>query len=334
MVVELIAFAVVGTAVIWIGTRWLEPAAETIARVYRLPSIVQGAILIAAASSFPELASVVLAALRHQQFELGVAAIIGSAIFNVLVIPGIVVFFGDDPVDASRELVYKDAQFYLLAIVVTFLTFTLAVVYVPLDTGGTAGEMTRWLALLPLLLYAIYIGVHYLDIIEGDDPVADAHQRASRAMLGFVGGIIAILLGVEALLHAAISLGELFGTPSYLWGLTVVAIGTSLPDMMLSIRAVQAKRPVVSLSNVFGSNIFDLLVAIPAGVLVAGSVTVHLERSVPMFGFLTVATVIAMATMRTALAVSRREAYLLLGMYAVFVGWILLESVGLLNIIG
>ncbi len=334
MVLELIAIALVGTGVIWIGTRWLEPAANTIARAYRLPSIVQGAILIAAASSFPELASVVLASLRHQQFELGVAAIIGSAIFNVLVIPAVVVFFGDDPVDASRELVYKDAQFYLLAIVVTFLTFTLAVVYVPLETGGTAGEMTRWLVMLPLALYGIYIGVHYLDIIEGDDPLPDAYARASKAFVGFIGGIVAILIGVEALLHAAIEFGELFDTPSYLWGLTIVAIGTSLPDMMLSIRAVQAQRPVVSLSNVFGSNIFDLLVAIPAGVLVAGTVTVQLERSVPMFGFLVMATVVAMAAMRTALALSRREAYLLMLLYMLFAGWVLLESVGLVNLIG
>lgn len=331
MVVELVALTIVGSAAIWVGSNWLEPAANEIARAYNLPPLVQGAILVAAASSFPELSSVVLAAVRHGEFELGVATIIGSAIFNVLFIPGIVVFFGDDPIDASRELVYKDAQFYLLAVVVTFLTFTLAVVYVPLETGPTAGELTRTLALVPLALYAIYLVVHYLDIVEGESPAEGAHRRASRAFLGFAGGIIAILLGVEALLYASIELGNTFQTPSYLWGLTVVAIGTSLPDMMVSVRAVQAERPVVSLSNVFGSNIFDLLVAIPAGVLIAGSTVVRLDRSVPMFGFLVVATVVAMAAMRTALALSRREAYLLLGLYGAFVGWVLLESVGLVD---
>lgn len=334
MVLDLLVIAAVGTAAIWVGARWLEPAAATIAAAYRLPAIVHGAVLIAAASSFPELASVVLAAARHGEFELGVAAIVGSAIFNVLVIPTVVVFAGGGPVDASRELVYKDAQFYLLAVVVTFLTFTLAVVYVPIAPGATSGELTRWIALLPLLLYVIYLGVHWLDIAEGAPPMADAHARVGRVLFAFLGGIVAILLGVEALLHASIELGARFDTPSYLWGLTVVAIGTSLPDLLLSVRAVQADRPVVSLSNVFGSNVFDLLVAIPAGVLVAGSTVVRLERAVPMFAFLVAATVIVMAALRTALAVSRREAWVLLGIYLVFLSWMLLEAVGLTGYLG
>lgn len=331
MVLDLVVIAIAGGVAIWIGASWLEPAANRIAAAYNLPSLVQGAILVAAASSFPEFSSVVLAAARHGEFELGVASIVGSAIFNVLVIPSIVVFAGGGPVDTSRELVYKDAQFYLLAIVVTFLTFTLAVVYVPVGGTATIGEITRPLAMLPLLLYVIYLLVHYLDVIEGEPPPADAHDRASKALLGFVGGIVAILIGVEALLHASIEFGALFGTPAYLWGLTVVAIGTSLPDLLLSVRAAQAERPAVSLSNVFGSNVFDLLVAIPAGALVAGSVVVRLDRAVPMFGFLVLATVAVMAALRTALAISRREAAVIFLLYLLFIGWIILESLGVIR---
>lgn len=333
MVLDLIVIAGFGSVAIWMGARWLEPAANDIAAAYNLPSLVQGAILVAAASSFPEFSSVVLAAARHGEFELGVASIVGSAIFNVLVIPSLVVFAGGGAVDTSRELVYKDAQFYLLAIVVTFLTLTLAVVYVPVEGAGAVGELTSGLALVPLGLYVIYLLVHYLDMLEGEAPDADAHARASRALVGFVGGIVAILVGVEALLHASIEFGELFGTPSYLWGLTVVAIGTSLPDLLLSVKAVQADRPVVSLSNVFGSNVFDLLVAIPAGAIVAGSVIVRLDRAVPMFAFLVVATVVVMAALRTAMAISRREAVLIMALYLLFLAWMVLEAVGLVDVL-
>lgn len=330
---RLVAIALVGALLIYVGAHWLEPAANRIARAYQLPRIVQGAVLVAIASSFPEVASVVLAAARHGEFELGVAAVIGSAVFNVLVIPAVVVFANREAVKADRDLIYKDVQFYLLAIAVTFLTFTLAVVYAPTD-GVSAGFITRELALLPLVLYGLYLVVQYLDIVEGASPPPEAGQSALRALPWFLAGIGAILLGVEALLHTSIELGRRFGTPTFLWGLTVVAIGTSLPDLMLSIRAIQADRPIVSLSNVFGSNTFDLLVAIPAGVLVAGSVVVTLEQAVPMFAFLVVATIIVMGAMRSALSISIKEAAVMAGVYLLFIGWMVFEAVGIIRLIG
>lgn len=330
---SLVAIAILGTAMVYLGARWLEPAANRIARAYRLPRIVQGAVLVAVASSFPELASVVLAATRHGEFELGVAAVIGSAVFNVLVIPAIIVFANRGTVDASRELIYKDVQFYLLAVIVTLLTFVLAVVYLPVNGGDSGGLLTRELALVPLGLYALYLIVQYLDIVEGAAPPPTARRSAIKAIPGFIGGIIAILIGVEGLLHVSLELGDRFDTPAFLWGLTVVAIGTSLPDLMLSIRAIQADRPIVSLSNVFGSNIFDLLVAIPAGVIVAGSMQVTLDQSVPMFAFLVLATVVVMGAMRSALAISMREAQLMFTIYVAFLGWMILEAVGVMNVL-
>lgn len=331
MVVGLLVLAIVGTATIWVGARWLEPSAAQIAQIYELPALVHGAVLVAAASSFPEFASVVLAAARYGEFELGVAAIIGSAVFNVLVIPAAAAYATDVPVDANRELIFKDAQFYLLAVVVTFLTFALAVVYFPVE-NGTAGTINRWLALVPLVLYVMYLLIHYLDMVDiGAAPTSDA--GLPRALLGFGGGIVVILIGVEALLYASIELGATFQTPAFLWGLTVVAIGTSIPDLFVSVRAIRARRPIVSLSNVFGSNVFDLLVAIPAGVLVAGSTVVHFERAVPMFTFLIVATVAAMVALRTAFELTTREAHVLMMMYVAFIGWIALEAVGIVSLL-
>ncbi|MFW6449161.1 MAG: sodium:calcium antiporter [Halobacteriota archaeon] len=333
MVVDLAAAAILGTVAIWFGANWLEPAAERIAVAYGLPSLVQGAILIAAASSFPELSSVVLAAVRHGEFELGVASIVGSAIFNVLVIPGISVMFAGEAMRTDRELIYKDAQFYLLSIVVTFLTFTLAVVYLPVAGDLSVGRVTWWLALVPLGLYGIYLGIHFMEAMDGAPPADGAHRTAARASVDFVIGMVVILIGVEGLLHASIGLGDVFETPSYLWGLTVVAVGTSLPDLLLSVKAARADRHAVSLSNVFGSNTFDLLVAVPAGALVAGSVLVRLDRAVPMFAFLTVATIGVMAALRTRFVVSRREAIALLLGYLLFVVWMLLESVAAVDLL-
>jgi cation:H+ antiporter len=89
---------------------------------------------------------------------------------------------------------------------------------------------------------------------------------------------------------------------------------------------------VVSLSNVLGSNIFDLLVAVPAGVLIAGATPVDFGVGAPLMGMLTVATIVLFAMMRTDLLLDRREAKVLLLAYAIFLAWVVLESLGVTGV--
>ena len=83
----------------------------------------------------------------------------------------------------------------------------------------------------------------------------------------------------------AITLGEMLGTPTFLRGMTIVA-AAPVPDTFVSVRASVLGRDESSLSNVFGSNVFDLLVAVPLGVIVAGSIVVNFTQIVPMMMFL------------------------------------------------
>jgi cation:H+ antiporter len=149
--------AVIGTAVVWTGSGLLESASERLSLYYRLPEIVQGAIVMAIGSSFPELATVVVSTLVHGEFELGVAAIVGSALFNIMVIPALCGLVAKDQLMTNRDLVYKEAQFYMIAVAALLLTFSFAVIYNPVESDGGAlqGELTRWLAILPLVLYEI-----------------------------------------------------------------------------------------------------------------------------------------------------------------------------------
>ncbi|MEY7850597.1 sodium:calcium antiporter [Natrarchaeobius sp. A-rgal3] len=328
-VLSLLVLAAVATAVVWKGSEWLERAANDLAAGYGVPGVVQGAVIAAVGSSMPELASVLLATLRHGEFELGIGAIVGSAVFNLLVIPGAAVLVGGR-MDTNRDLVYKEALFYMLAVAVLLLTFSLAVIYSPGSGNGLAGTMTRPLALLPLGLYALYLFVQFLDVAEHD---------AVRTDVGlgtwgwFAVGLVVIVVGVEGLVLAAIGLGDAFATPAFLWGMIVVAAGSSVPDAFVSVVAAREGRASVSLANVLGSNVFDLLVAIPAGVLVAGSLEISFPHVVPMMGFLILATVVFFAIVRTDMLLTRREAWTLLVLYGVFVGWLILESVGTTNVV-
>ncbi|SEW02637.1 sodium:calcium antiporter [Natrinema salifodinae] len=332
-VLGLLALAAAGTAVVWKGSVWLEDSANALAASYGLPMVVQGAVVAAAGSSMPELASVLLATLLHGEFELGVGSIVGSAVFNLLVIPGMAVVYGGG-IDTTRELVYKEALFYMLAVATLLLTFSLAVIYNPVDRADTLvrGTVSRQLALVPIVLYGLYLFTQYLDA-RGADVTADTSVDRARSWLWFGLGLVFIIGGVEGLVRAAIGLGDAFGTPSFLWGMTVVAAGSSLPDTFVSMAAAQADRPTVTLANVLGSNTFDLLVAIPVGVLAAGSLTVTFSHVVPMIAFLIAATIFFFAISRTGMYLSRREGWALLALYTAFVCWLLLESLRITSVL-
>lgn len=329
--------AVASTAVTWAGSDLLEGAAERLSTYYHLPATVQGAVVVAIGSSFPELSATVISTLVHGKFDLGVAAIVGSATFNVLVIPGLSGLIGER-LDTDRELVYKDAQFYIISVVTLLLVFSVTVVYYPVRGQALQGELTRSVAAIPLLLYGLYVFLqaqdardHRARVAAGAEEIAGIHPLWEGGKM--VGSLVLILAGVEGLIRVALGLGAALNTPPFLWGLTVIAIGTSLPDTLVSIQAARRGKSVVSLANVLGSNIFDLLVAVPAGVLIAGATPVDFAVAAPMMIFLTGATIVLFAQLRTGLLLSRTECWLLLGLYGVFVLWMILETVGVTGIV-
>ncbi|MDX1494852.1 MAG: hypothetical protein R3253_12365, partial [Longimicrobiales bacterium] len=159
-------------------------------------------------------------------------------------------------------------------------------------------------------------------------------RSVPRAWGTLVVGVAMVIAGVEGLLRVAIGLGDLLGTPSFLWGATVVAAATSVPDAIISLRSARRGDGDVSIGNVLGSNVFDLLVAIPAGVLIAGAAVVDYTVAAPLMAFLTLGTVVLFTALRTDLSLTRWEGWLLLSLYAVFVLWLALETADVTSLLG
>ncbi|WP_340097780.1 sodium:calcium antiporter [Salinibaculum salinum] len=318
------------TAAIWKGSDWLETSSGYLSRYYGLPMVVQGAIVTAVGSSFPELASVVFAGLAGS-LELGVGAIVGSAIFNVLVIPGVAGVATETPVKSSRTLVYKEAQFYMLAVSVLLITFALAVIYYPVAGERLQGEVTRPLALIPLALYGLYIFIQYQDTSDHDAELARDGIDIRRQWAYLLVSLAVILVAVEQLVHQVEAIGVELGVSQFLLGVTIIAAATSLPDTLVSVRAARANRGVVSMANVLGSNTFDLLVAIPVGIMLVGTTAIDFAMAVPMFGALTGATILLFTLLRTDMVLTRTESYVLVVAYFVFVVWVLAEVAGVVT---
>ncbi|MEE6208939.1 sodium:calcium antiporter [Salarchaeum sp. III] len=322
---------VVATALVWVGSGWLEESAEDLAAYYGLPAVVQGSIVVAVGSSFPELASVVFAALAGA-FDIGVGAVVGSAIFNVLVIPALSGLAADDDLSASRAIVYKEAQFYMLAVSALVVTLALAVIYAPVQGSTLTGELTRPLALIPLLLYGLYLFIQWQDVSDADTP-GNPDVSVGRAWGTLAAGLLVILVAVEQLVGSVESLGHTFGVPAFLLGVTIVAAATSLPDTLVSVQSAREGNGATSLGNVFGSNTFDLLVAVPVGVLLVGAVPVNFAVAVPMFAVLTLATILLFTALRTDLSLTTVEAGALLAGYVLFVAWVVAETLGVTGVI-
>jgi cation:H+ antiporter len=323
----LIGLAAVGSALAWKGGDWLVEATDRLGARYGVPEVVQGAVVAAIGSSFPEFASTVFAAARGF-FTLGVGAVVGSAVFNILVIPAVSALAGGGFLDTDRDLVFKETQFYLLSLSAVLLTFAVAAVYEPIESDPRAGgTVTPLMALALLALYGLYVFVQWADTAEMETP--ERTDGALRDVGLLAGSLLLVLIGAEALVRSAVGLGEFFGTPPFLWGLTVVAAGTSLPDTFVSVSAARSGNAALSLANVLGSNVFALLVALPAGAIVAGGAEIAFSESVFMFAFLVVASIAFFVVLRTDLTLSRREAYVLLSLYAAFLVVVVAESVGL-----
>jgi cation:H+ antiporter len=315
------------TAAIWKGSEWLEGASEKLSSYYGLPLVVQGAIVAAIGSSFPELASVVFAGLSGS-LEIGVGGIVGSAIFNILVIPALSRLGTDAPIETSRTLVYKEAQFYMIAVSTLLITIALGVIYYPVPDTELVGRVTRPLAVIPLVMYGLYIFIQFQDTAdhEADEESRDISPGKQWGLLA--AGLIVILVAVEQLVHQVEVIGLELGLSKFLLGVTIIAAATSLPDALVSVRAARDGRGVTSIANVLGSNTFDLLVAIPVGILLVGATGIDFAMAVPMFGVLTGATILLFTALRTDMILTKLESYALFGVYTAFLAWVIAEVSG------
>lgn len=329
-----IGVIIVASGLVWKGGSMLESSSEILALHYHLPPVVRGGIIMAVGSSFPELSATILSIALHGKFDLGVSVVVGSAIFNILVIPGLSVVFSKR-LNTDKILIYKDAQFYITSVAVLLLTFSLAVIYNPIKSEQIIGVVTRPIALIPILLYILYL---FLQMQETRDfKETDNHDYKSNRILKewfkLLISLVLIVGSVEGLVRSAIFLGDYFNTPDFLWGVTVIAAATSVPDAFVSIKVATQNKGVVSLSNVIGSNIFDLLVAVPIGILIAGSASINFSIAVPMMMFLTIATVLLITLLRWRLKLTAKEGWVLIVFYILFVCWMIMESLHILSFV-
>lgn len=326
---------ILGTVLIYLGSEWLEQSSAKISANYDIPSVVKGSIITAFGSSFPELSSVVIASIIHGEFELGMSIVIGSAIFNIVFIPAIAGIKADG-LELGGTRVRNEITIYLFVVlsVAAFLVSALFIFDNPESIADLDSDvyLSPYIALVLLLMYGLYVFYQWKFSRSVDtQDVRIENPKKQWLLLG--SSLVLIAIGVEATVRSVIELGDIFNTPSLLWGVVVVAASSSLPDALVSLRQAGKDEDSASFANVAGSNIFDLLVVLSAGVILSGGTMINLGSTLPLMFVLAISSLLILLIIRSGGVISKLQSYALFSYYLLFCLWILLEAIGITGVI-
>jgi len=271
-----ISLIMLSTIIIWRAGDFFSSAATYIQEKHEIPQSIKAAVIDAVASSFPEFCVAVIAVIMIGRAEVGISSIIGSALYNVLVIPAAAGLVATSPMIISREVVWRDNIFYFGVV----LLLGAMLWQFPNEWG--AG-----IALLFLLAYIGYVLLLHRDFKksrnqESDEIKAEKVEEdeedeeelleltsEKKAWLWIMLMMFVMGGATHLLVESSLALGDMLGIDGVIMGFVVIAAGTSIPDTALSVISAKKGQYDAAVSNVFGSNIFDICVCLSIPILLA-----------------------------------------------------------------
>ncbi len=234
---------------------------SALAKIFKVPGVIIGLTVVALGTSLPELAVSTTAALQGAN-EIALSNVIGSNIFNLLVVLGVCAVIHSVPVDAV--IIRRDFPLSIITTAGLFIAVSFSSLFggkfFQLAMADNAGVVSRPVGLVLLVIFICYIVYLIFDSIRHpveEEEISDIPLW--KALLFILAGIVLIIAGGKAVVYSAQNIARFFGMTETLIGLTVVAIGTSLPELVTSIVAAKKGETSLAVGNVVGSNIFNLL---------------------------------------------------------------------------
>ena len=248
-----------GLALLLAGAEIMVRGASSLARAYGIPPLIVGLTIVAFGTSSPELAIATSASLSGNG-EIVVGNVLGSNIANVLLILGVAAVVS--PLVVTRQLIRNDVP---VMIGLSVLAYVFAM----------DGSIARWEGVVLLVLAAVYTGFlvraarrrRSASISEEKEPPA---RRATDALL-IVGGLVMLVLGSKLLVSGATDIARAMNVSELVIGLTVVAIGTSAPEIATTVIAAVRGQREIAVGGVIGSNIYNIVLVLGVGAAISPS---------------------------------------------------------------
>lgn len=240
-----ILYIILGAVVVLWGADRLTDGATALAQRMKIPQIVIGLTVVAMGTSMPEFFVSLMSAL-HGTSDLAVGNIVGSNIFNTMAIVGIAAVVA--PMTISRNTVRKDIPFAVLAsALLLMMCYNL--------------EISRWEAAVLFVVFIIFmVYTVRMGMMNGDEQAIEQPPMALWKSVGLlILGLLCLVGGSDLFVNGAKSVAKMLGVSDAVIGLTVVACGTSLPELATSIVAARKGQSAIAIGNVIGSNVFNIL---------------------------------------------------------------------------
>lgn len=304
------------------GADYFVDGSSSIAKKLRIPSVIVGLTIVAMGTSLPELAVSVTAGLNHAN-EIAISNIVGSNLFNLIVVLGVCAAISPIAVDKS---VMKTDMPVMLG--VTGILAIMFADFVKPWSGavekGYSGTLSRLNGAILLVLFIAYITYTVKKALKHRKNVMNAETEESNekqqkvwvSLIYIIGGIIAIKYGGDFVVDSASALAIKFGMSPTLVGLTIVAVGTSLPELVTSIVAAKKGETGLAIGNVVGSNIFNILLILGVSSVIS-PIAVITDSFIDIIIVLTVCLVV-FAFGKSRDKISRKEGIIMISIYIIY----------------
>lgn len=302
-----IIYIIAGIAlVIWGADRFTD-GATSFAANKKVPPIVIGLTIVAFGTSAPELFVSAVSALRGQT-GMAVGNIIGSNIFNTLLIVGLSAVVM--PIMVGKNSVIKDIPFTLIA----------SVLLVALINDGEISRIDSFILLAFLIIFLIYNFRFARKNRDTQNKPEIKHISMNKCVLLILLGLVCLIVGSNIFVIGATNVAGILGVSDAVIGLTIVAGGTSLPELATSIIAAKKGQSALAIGNVIGSNVFNIL-----GILGITGLICPMQTSglTIVDSIVLLASIIVLLIMsRTSYKISRKEGAILLLIFIAYMSWI------------
>lgn len=314
---------IAGFALLMVGANYFVKGASNISALLRVPPILVGLTIVSFGTSAPEATVSIIAALNGND-DVSLGNVLGSNLFNTLFVLGVTAFIA--PLVVKSQTLRKEIPFSFLASIT--LVVLMADVYLQ---DYTVNGLTRSDGIILLLIFAVFL--YYIfelarksrkDLEEPTSIIDEKDRSWVKNSLFTVGGLVAIVFGGDFVVTNSTEIALSLGMSEALVALTIVAVGTSLPELVTSAVAAWKKESEIALGNIIGSNIFNILFVLGASATISPiGVNASLFTDITV---LIVFTVIVLIFALTHYTIGKREGLFLALSYIVYMIYIIMRN--------
>ena len=293
------------------GSDFFVDGASSIASLLKIPTIIVGLTIVALGTSAPEAAVSITSSLTGSN-AMAVSNVIGSNLFNILMVIGISALLGD--LLMEKSVLNKDLPF-LVIITLIFAGF----IIIGWDITSLEG-----IILLVILIGYIFYLVRSTRKSSDANKVEEAKLSLPKSIIFIIVGLAGIVLGGDLVVDSASAIAMALGMSETLVGLTIVAIGTSLPELVTSITALKKGENQLVIGNVIGSNIFNILFVLGASSAISA---IPLDSTMLIdVVFMVIVTVICFIFGKTQDKFDKKEGIILVTLFIIYMAFAILRN--------